>query len=155
MRREYETPADLKNEEAIIDVVQDWMQSKGFIRTFRKMPKMSTVDYATCNGDEITSWVEVRKQSFPSNKYDAVMIDYRKVVKMLEWASWSQIPLLFVVGYSDDEVIAWRVGHKWNKHLLGLRWLHRNAPRDAQDNAPVAMIKKDAFEIVREGFRLQ
>ena len=155
MRTEFETATDLENEKSIIAVVQDWMQSKGCIRTFRKMPKMSTVDYATCNGDEITSWVEVRQQSFPSTKYKAVMIDYRKMVKMLEWASWSQIPLWFVVAYSDDEVKAWRVGHKWNKELIGLRWLHRNTPRDSQDNAPVVMIKKEAFTTVREGFKLK
>lgn len=155
MRPRFETEQDKQNEEELCDAVGEWLKGKGYSRTFRKMPKMSAVDYAACNGNEVTSWFEMRCRTIPSTQYKDTFIDYRKLITMLEWSSWSSLPLWFVVSYSDDVIKAWNIGHKWRNDVTSIKWLYRKNPRDSQDNAPIAIIKPDAFIIIRDAFKLQ
>lgn len=145
----FENDEDRSNEERIADRVKNWLADKNRIRQFKKMSDTNTVDYAICNGRAVTGFLECKQRTFPSDHYDSILIDLSKMIALLEFASWSTVPVWLAVNYSDDRLFVYRIGNKMRDDIEEVRWLERRDPRWPFDNKPVVLLNRQHFIAVR------
>jgi len=146
----FENDNDRSNEQAIADRVQLWLaEQKNRQRTFNKMPANSVIDFAICCGKTVTGYLECKARTFDSGRFNNVMIDHSKLIQLLEYASWSTIPIWLAVSYTDERVFLYRVGPGTREDVLETRWLQRNNPRWPLDNKPVVLLDRSKFIAIR------
>ena len=145
----FENDDDRSNEERIADRVKQWLADKNKHREFKKMTEQNTVDYAICCGRSITGFLECKQRTFSSDQYDSVLIDLTKMISLLEFASWSTVPVWLAVCYSDDRLFVYRIGNKMREDIREVRWLERRDPRWPFDNKPVVLLNRQHFIAIR------
>ena len=146
----FESQQDQQNEQAVASRFVEWLKAKKNLhRSFNKLEGLSPIDYAICSGRTVTSWLECKVRKFDSQQYHSVIIDQRKFVELLEFASWTICPVYLATLYSDGNLFLYRVGPDWRKDILEVRWLKRTNPRWSLDNKPVVLLNKDAFIPIR------
>ena len=142
----FENENDRSNEQRMADRIQLWLRErKNRQRTFHKMPDKSVIDFAICAGKTVTGYLECKSRTFDSDRFSNVMIDHSKLIQLLEWASWSTVPVWLGVSYTDDRLFLYRIDGKVREDILETRWLMRNSPRVAADNKPVVLLDRSKF----------
>jgi hypothetical protein len=146
----FENENDRSNEQAIADRMQLWLKErKNRQRTFNKMPAKSVIDFAICAGRTVTGYLECKARTFNSDRFSNVMIDHSKLIQLLEYASWSTVPVWLAVSYTDDRLFLYRIEGKVREDILETRWLQRTSPRVSADNKPVVLLDRSKFIAIR------
>jgi hypothetical protein len=108
-----------------------------------KLPKGYRIDFAMCDGEEITSWVEVECRKNPFNQYPTLAIIITKLMAGLAFENKTGLPFFLVVHWPDF------LGYIRIKSLSEFKIL-KGGKTDRNDNAdvepmvhiPIQMFKK-------------
>lgn len=95
-RPQYETQDDLKNEEEAIRRLEAVSGRKSF-----KLPRGYRIDFAMCDGEEITSWIEVECIENPFKQYPTLAIGITKLMAGLAFEQKTGLPFFLVVHWPD------------------------------------------------------
>lgn len=95
-RPQYETQDDLRNEENAIRRLEQVSGRKSF-----KLPKSYRIDFAMCDGEEITSWIEVKCRKNPFRQYPTLAIGITKLMAGIAFEQKTGLPFFLVVHWPD------------------------------------------------------
>ena len=95
-RPQYETHDDLKNEQESIKILELVSGRKSF-----KLPKSYRIDFAMCDGEEITSWIEVKCRKNKFRQYPTLAISITKLMAGLAFEQKTGLPFFLVVHWPD------------------------------------------------------
>ena len=154
LRPIYETPFDISAESAVADkLCCIWN-----VRT-KKMKKFFPADVAALTNDwdedsgasEVRAFIEIKVRKNVGWKYPTYMISLHKLYDLAALSSFSGIPSLLVVQWSDA-LGHWRVPESVDE--LEIRMGGTKSRGDEQDMEPVALIPIEQFSIInRDEFK--
>ena len=133
LRRLYETPADRKAEQAVIDVL-----CKRWECEWWKLPLTYRLDYAlTTEDDEVKAWLEIKCRS---EKGD-IKLSLHKVMAGLELHKVTGLPFVLAVAFGDE--IYWQRIVPGNMEIVMWGMVDRG---DWQDTEPMVVFPLETFK---------
>jgi len=130
MRPIYETDGDLRNERAVVEILNKLWGTQA-----HKMPRAYSLDYMLTRGSEAMAFVEIKCRQVPSGKYDTLMISMAKILKGRAITRETGVPSILVVRWND------KTGYVYMSEIdMDIQVGGRRDRGDAQDIEPVCMI---------------
>lgn len=128
----YETPTDLANEQAVVDLLAaKW----GCV--FRKLPMQYRIDFMAFRDEKPVAVVEVKKRNA---KYPEMMISLQKVLSGLQLSEFLRVPFLMVYAFPGEIFYKQIEQGKFN-----VSWGGRKDRADAQDMEPMIMLELEGM----------
>lgn len=113
--------------------------------TLYRLWDSSPVDYCATDINGVPrAWVELKCRKTAHDKYDSLMVNTAKVIKLQNWVSATGLPAFIVAGYSD--------GARWvNVNRITIPYDVRIGGRPYEDPEPVLFIPNRDFRILGTG----
>lgn len=136
----YETTQTLETEERLIKLIAEASKSKPI-----KLGMKYKVDYAMTRNGVIEGWVELKKRSFNSDKYDEYMVSLDKYMTAKRLSEDTGKPCTLVVEFNDKIFIA-----DLSKVQFRLGMGGRKDRGDSEDYEPCCWIPISEFKCLCE-----